>query len=106
MSLDVNSFKVGLGLWNYPLVAFLLEVAVLLGGMSLYLKTTRSAGRGGGYGMLIFGLVMLAIQSSGFFGPPPSSDKAAAVTALVFYFVFAGTAYWLEGKRAPRNSPG
>jgi hypothetical protein len=43
---------------------------------------------------------MLGVQSIVFFGPPPASDKAAAVLALVAYAVFAGVAYWLERKRA------
>ena len=34
-----NSFKVGLGLWNHPAFAFTLEIAVLFGGMGLYMKT-------------------------------------------------------------------
>jgi hypothetical protein len=95
-----NTLKVGLGLWNYPVFAFVLEVAILLGGMYLYLKTTKSVARGGRYGMVIFGLVMFAFQAYVFFGPPPSSDRSAAVTALVSYFSFAAVAYWLEKKRA------
>jgi hypothetical protein len=95
-----NTSKMGLGLWNYPVVAFAMEVAFLFGGIYLYLRSTRPVGRGGRYGMVIFGLVMLAVQGFIFFGPPPSSDKAAAVTALVAYSVFCAAAYWLEKKRA------
>jgi len=97
-----NSFKVGLGLWNYPMLALPLEIAVLFSGMYLYMKTTKPVARGGRFGIVIFGFVMLAVQAFVFFGPPPTSDRAAAVTALVLYFAFAGIAYWLEGKRAPR----
>jgi membrane-bound metal-dependent hydrolase YbcI (DUF457 family) len=98
-----NSFKVGLGLWNYPVFAFLLEIAVLFSGIYLYMKTTRRVASGGDFGVVIFGFVMLAFQAYVFFGRPPTSDKAAAVTSLFFYFAFAGTAYWLERKRAPRT---
>jgi hypothetical protein len=94
-----DAVKVGLGLWNYPAAAFALEVAFLFGGMVLYFRATEPVGAGGRYGMVIFGFVMLAVQSLVFFGPPPSSDKAAAVTALGSYFVFAGVAWWLERKR-------
>jgi hypothetical protein len=94
-----DTFKVGLGLWNYPMVSFALEIALLFGGMYLYFRATEPKGRGGRYGMVIFGLIMVADQSLVFFGPPPRSDKAAAITALVSYFVFAGVAYWLERKR-------
>jgi membrane-bound metal-dependent hydrolase YbcI (DUF457 family) len=94
-----NTLKVGLGLWNYPVLALVLEVACLFGGMYLYLKATRATRRGGRYGMVIFGCAMVAVQSLVFFGPPPTSPKAAAVTALVSYAAFAGVAYWLERKR-------
>jgi hypothetical protein len=99
-----DSFKVGLGLWNYRAFAFLLEIVVLFSGMYLYLKKTRPVARFGAYGMVIFGFVMLAIQAYIFFGPPPASDKSAAMTALVVYGAFAATAYWLERKRAPLSA--
>lgn len=95
-----NRFKVGLGLWNYPLLASALEVAFLFGGMYFYCKETKPVTRAGRYGMVVFGVVMLAVQAAVFFGPPPTSDRAAAVTALVLYAMFAGIAYWLERQRA------
>ena len=50
--------------------------------------------------MLIFAVAMLPIQAFFFFGPPSSSDKAAAITGLVCYAVFAAFAYKMEKKRA------
>ena len=94
-----NHMKVGLGLWNYPVIAFALEATVLLAGIVIYLKATRPVSRGGRYGMLVFGVSMLAIQGSSFFSPPPSSADALAGMALVMYALFAGIAYWLEKKR-------
>jgi len=40
------------------------------------------------------------LQAYVFFGPPPVSDTAFALTALVLYFAFAVLVYWLEGKRS------
>jgi hypothetical protein len=94
-----NSYKVGLGLWNYPALAFALEIALLFGGIFLYLRATTPKDTIGRYGMVVFGLVTVAVQAYVFFGPPPVSDKAAAATALVLYFVFAAIVYWLEQKR-------
>jgi hypothetical protein len=45
--------------------------------------------------MMVFGLIMLAIQAYIFFGPPPVSDHAAAWTALGSYAVFAVAAWRL-----------
>jgi hypothetical protein len=98
-----NSHKVGLGLWNHPAVALALEIAFLFGGMYLYWAVTEPRTKGGRHAMVIFGLVMLAIQVFLFFGPAPASDRAAAASALACYFAFAGIASWLERKRAPRT---
>jgi hypothetical protein len=80
-----DTAKVGLGLWNRPALAFGLEAALLFGGMSLFLRGHV----GPKVGIVIFGSVMLAIQAVVFFGPPPTSDTAAAVTALLAYGLFA-----------------
>lgn len=87
-----NTAKVGLGLWNVPAVAFALEAGLLFGGMWLYF----ARGSFPRLRMVVFGLVMLAIQAYVFFGPPPGSDKAAAWTALAAYAVFAAVAARLE----------
>src|SRR6266550_411122 len=91
-----NTAKVGLGLWNLPAVALGLEALLLFGAMWLYLRYTvrRTA-------MLVFGVVMLAIQAYVFFGPPPASDKAAAATALIAYAVFAVVIRALERRAVP-----
>lgn len=90
--------KVGLGLWNFPIVAFALESAFLFGGMYVYMKQAGRAARSSAPAFLIFGMAMLAIQAFVFFGPPPSSDRAPAVTALIAYAAFAGIAYRLEAR--------
>src|SRR3989454_2318569 len=51
-----NTLKMGLGLWNYRAAAFLLEVAILFGGMLLYLRSTTATTSVGRYGMPVFGL--------------------------------------------------
>ena len=88
-----NSAKVGLGLWNAPLVAFGLELGLLFGAMYFYFRSPGVSGRAR---MIALGLVMSAIQAYVFFGPPPASDKAAAATALVAYAIFAAVVHRLE----------
>jgi len=94
-----NTMKVGFGLWNFPILAFALEVLILSIGLYLYLRTTKPLSASGRYGMVIFSIVMLFVQGIVFFGPPPASEKAAAIIALGSYAVFAGVAFWLEKKR-------
>lgn len=95
-----DTLKVGLGVWNYPMIALALEALLLFGGMVMYLKRTKPVNALGRFGPLIFGLVMLAIQAYIFFGPPPASPMALALTALVSYVVFALVAEWLDRQRS------
>lgn len=95
LPLYADTAKVGLGLWNHPVLAFGLEGALLFGGMWLYLRTNpprRAA-------VVVFGLIMLAMQAYTFFGPPPASDNAIAVTAIALYAIFAFVIGLLERPR-------
>lgn len=94
-----DTYKVGFGLWNYPALAFALEATLLFGGIILYLRASSAVSALGKFGVPVFGIVLLIVQAIVFFGSPPGSPSAAALTALLFYGVFAGVAYWLEQKR-------
>lgn len=94
-----DSLKVGLGIWNYPAIAFCLEALLLFGGMLMYLRRTEAINAVGRFGLPAFGMVLLAIHGYVFFGPPPTSPDAAAITALVFYVLFAVAAQWLDRQR-------
>jgi hypothetical protein len=67
--------------------------------MILYLRVTKPINSTGRLGPPVFGVVMLSIQAYIFFGPPPASPAAAAVTALVSYVAFAFVAQWLARRR-------
>lgn len=92
-----NTAKVGLGLWNAPVLAFLLEVAILFGGMWFCLRGRLARSMG----TLVFGVVMFAFEAYIFFGPPPVSGGAIAATALFAYAVFAAVIWWLQDRRRP-----
>ena len=87
-----DAAKVGLGFWNYPVTAFGVESLLLFGGIWLYLAPYRVRVMP----IVLFGLIMLAIQAYVFFGPPPASDNAAAMTALAAYAIFAAVIRLLE----------
>jgi hypothetical protein len=103
LALYDDAYKVGFGLWNYPAIAFVLEIALLFGGIALYLRVTEPIDAIGRYGMTVLGLFAVVLQAYVFFGPPPVSDIAFALTALALYFAFAVLVYWLEGKRSSIN---
>jgi len=87
-----SAFKMGFGLWNYRIPAFVLELVVLLGGAALYLRAASRKGR-----ITTFVLVLVVVHVYGaFFFPPPNSDRAMALTALLFYAVLALLAWWAD----------
>jgi len=95
-----DTLKVGFGLWNYRGLEFGLEVAILVAGIVIYLKrnVVRSAVRK--YSLIIFGVLLILIQTGNtFVSRPLSSDHAVAVTALISYTLFTAVAFLLEKKR-------
>jgi hypothetical protein len=89
-----DSWKVGLGLWNFPATALAAEAGLLALGVALYLR--RGAAIRQVVGTLAFAAIMLGVHAYTFFGSPPASPVATAVTALVAYSVFAVAAYVLD----------
>lgn len=94
-----NTAKVGLGLWNFPLIAFALEAGLLLAGLLIYLRGSRSLDRIGGAGPLIFFVAMVLMQAVVFWGSPPETPKQAAAMAFISYFLLGGFAAWLDRHR-------
>jgi hypothetical protein len=95
-----DTLKVGFGLWNYRGLEFGLEVAILVAGIIIYLKrnVVRSVVRK--YSLIIFGVLLILIQTGNtFVSRPLSSNHAVAVTALISYTLFTAVAFLLEKKR-------
>ena len=94
-----DTLKVGFGLWNYRAIEFGLEIGILLCGAVLSLKRNRAIARK--IGIIVFVALLVLIQTNNtFVRRPPSSDRAFAITALIFYTVFAVIAFLLEKRRA------
>ena len=94
-----NTWKVGLGLWNYRGLEFGLEVALLVGGIVLYLaRNAISAARK--KAIIGFGFALVIIQIGDTFVPrTPLSDRATAMGVWIFYTLFVVVAYLLERTR-------
>ena len=99
-----DTAKVGLGLWNYPVPAFLLEALLLAAGIALFWRRFATWGRR--IALLLFGAFLLFVQLTVFFGSPPSSPRQAAMMALISYAAFAWGAYRISSARfAPAPAP-
>jgi membrane-bound metal-dependent hydrolase YbcI (DUF457 family) len=63
LSLYDDTYKMGLGLWNYPAAAFASEAVLLFAGIYFYLRRTAATSVIGKIGMPIFGIVLLVFQT-------------------------------------------
>ncbi|MEN8143089.1 MAG: hypothetical protein ABFQ82_05775 [Thermodesulfobacteriota bacterium] len=95
MPLFHNSFKVGLGLWQYPWLAFLFELVIFgLAGYYL-LKNYQKLKR---YLVLIF--LMGAGFAAMFFAPEAEGTPVqVAISNLLLYAIFTALACWCERRR-------
>src|SRR5206468_2134601 len=66
--------KIGFGLWNHRGLEFGFEIAILVGGILIYLKRNSSIARKAG--IVAFGVVLILIQVwNTFAGRRPTSDR-------------------------------
>ncbi|MBY0582014.1 MAG: hypothetical protein K2P68_03730 [Sphingomonas sp.] len=101
--------KLGLALWNYPLIEIPLELFFAFGGLHWYLSRTDAIAPGGRWGAWALALAMAGLQAFNWFGPVPSGivDPPPASTGplgLFAYTLLALIAWWMARNREPRLS--
>jgi hypothetical protein len=92
-------YKIGLGLWNYPIASYTVEVILLIAGLWIYLKSTKSNSFSGKYGLPILSVILLILNTVNTFGLPPTNMEYFAVTMLAVYLGTTVVAFWLDQKR-------
>jgi hypothetical protein len=102
-----NAAKVGFGLWNYRDSEFALEIALLAGGIVLYLaRNAMPTIRKGA--VIAFGIALVIVQIGDTYVPrTPLTDKATVTGVWVFYTLFVLIAFAVEkiGSRRKINAP-
>jgi hypothetical protein len=102
-----NTWKVGFGLWNYRDPEFALEIALLAGGIVLYLtRNVMPAIRKGA--VIAFGVALVVIQIGDTYVPRnPLTDKQTVMGVWVFYTLFVVVAFLVEkiGSRRQIDAP-
>jgi hypothetical protein len=96
-----TSLKLGFGLWNNAIATYVVEAALLVLALWLYLKSTTATSALGKYGMGVFVAFLLLLNVVNIFGPMQGdSEVVLAVSALTSYFLFAAVAFLLDTKRS------
>ena len=83
--------KLGLGLWHYPLVSFVLEMA-LLGAAFVWLRAALPAGTARRWATGGFVVLVLAQVAQDFLLPPPTSKLALSISGEISYLIVAALA--------------
>ena len=91
-----NTWKVGFGFWNYRDPEFALEIALLAGGIVLYLtRNVMPAIRK--VAVIAFGIALVVVQIGDTYVPrTPLTDKATAMGVWIFYTLFVVVAFIVE----------
>lgn len=90
--------KLGLGLWDHPMIAMPLEVALIGGAFVYYLR--RTAASGGNRRLWVLAGLLAFAQAADWFGPKePVYSLAVPATMLFAYALLSGTAAWAGANR-------
>jgi hypothetical protein len=93
------SRRLGLGLWNNMPVALLLEAALVLLGLYLFVSGTR-LGRPRSIALVVLTLVAMVFTALGMtLAPAPPSAAAMAASSLATLIVVCALVYWLGRAR-------
>lgn len=96
-----GTVRVGLGLWNHPVPAVVLEAGLFIVGLGLYLRTTRARDRTGRYALWALVALLLVVYVGNLFAPPPPNATAVAISALALWLLVPW-AYWIDRHRTGR----
>ena len=95
-----NESKVGLGLWHSVPATLVVEGALFLSGVYLYVRSTQARNRTGSYAFWALLAFLLIVYVANFFSSPPPSGEAVAGAALAMWLLVAW-GYWADHNRQP-----
>lgn len=93
--------NLGMGLWNYPMIAVPLELLFAGGALAFYLSRTRHISGTAKHWPWTLGIVMLLVQLYNWLSPDPKMmDASLPLSALLAYGLFAWLAFKTTQTRA------
>jgi membrane-bound metal-dependent hydrolase YbcI (DUF457 family) len=93
-----SDVRVGLGAWRSIPLTIAIELVVFVGGLVVYLRTTRAIDRIGRWGLGAMVAVLLGIFFGGFTGALPPNGQAVAMGALGLW-LFVPWGWWVDRHR-------
>jgi membrane-bound metal-dependent hydrolase YbcI (DUF457 family) len=90
--------KFGLGLWNFPAAAIIIESLIFVLGIYFYFISTKAVNKKGRVLIWVMILLLTIFYIMNLIGPTPPSTAAVSYSALLLWlFVFMG--YWIDKNR-------
>jgi membrane-bound metal-dependent hydrolase YbcI (DUF457 family) len=93
-----SDVKFGLGAWRSIPLTIAIELVVFVGGLLVYIRTTRAKDRVGRWGLGAMVAVLLGVFFGGFTGAPPPNGQAVAMGALGLW-LFVPWGWWVDRHR-------
>jgi len=104
MPITLNeSTLIGVGLWNFPVLAVTSEILLFAVGVWIYTHSTTALNRKGTIGFWALVIFLLAVYLATLLGPPPPSEAAVAWSAQALWLIVAW-GFWVDHHRGKRNS--
>jgi hypothetical protein len=88
----------GFGLWRSLPATLVIEFSIYVGGLAIYLRTTRARDRVGSWGLSAMIVVLAALYLSSLVSPPPPGEHALAITTLGLW-LFIPWGWWVDRHR-------
>ncbi len=93
-----SGIKAGLSLWNHPAVSLVIESLIFIGGIYLYLSSTKAKNKTGKFAFWSLVLFLGVAYLMNVFSPPPPSVEAIGYAGLL-QWLFIPWAYWIDKNR-------
>jgi hypothetical protein len=97
-----SEIRVGLGLWNHPIIEIVLETGLFVVGIYVFNTVTKAANKTGQWAFWILVIFLLLIHFMNLLGPPPPNSKMVAWTALS-QWLLVGWGYWIDRNRMEKK---
>ena len=94
-----DSTRIGLGLWNVPVLAVVTEMLLFAVGVWLYAAHTEARDRVGSIGFWALVGFLLIVYAASILGPPPPSIDAVTWSAQAVWLIVAW-GYWVDRHRS------
>lgn len=95
-----GDYKAGFGLWNHPAVTLIIELAIFLAGIYIYVSFTKAKNKVGKWALWTLAFLLVLVQLSNTFGPVPSdSIMNLFVSFITLMVIIIGLAYWVNRNR-------